>query len=174
MPKSVECIYRRQWKDDGAYTEVEHVLPQSFGRFQNNFTLIRMVCDECNQFFGNHLELNLARDTVEGQSRVDLFVRRPEEFRSPGRRSRMKIRIAEGPLKGAYAYRHYSEDAGAVELVPVPQVLFRQRSRDEYMYFPLDDLPGQDEFDSLQLDVQHAEAIRAFGVSVDDLSVSQA
>ena len=42
------------------------------------------------------------------------------------------------------------------------------------MYFPLDDLPGQDEFDSLQLDVQHAEAIRAFGVSVDDLSVSQA
>ena len=60
MPPDVECIYCRQTKDESAYSKVEHVLPQSFGRFRNNLTLARMVSDECNQFFGNHLEIHRA------------------------------------------------------------------------------------------------------------------
>lgn len=170
MPASIECIYCRQRRPESAYTKAEHVLPQSFGKFRNNLTLIRSVCDDCNQFFGDYLELPLARDTVEGQSRVDFEVKKPEEFRSPGPRTRLKVRIAEGPFKGAYAFRSYSKDVEGVQLKPVPQVGFRQMSTGDYSYFLLDDLPELAAIEDAQADLEHPEAIRAFGVSVDELS----
>lgn len=170
MSTTIECIYCRQSKPESAYTKVEHVLPQSFGRFKNNLTLARIVCDDCNQFFGDNLELVLARDTVEGQSRVDFGIRRPEEFRSPGRRTRIKIRIAEGRFKGAHAFREYSEDVGTVQLEPVPQVGFREHATGEYRYFTLDQLPEPKELELFQADLEHPEAIRAFGVAVEELS----
>ncbi|HMJ10624.1 MAG TPA: HNH endonuclease [Polyangiaceae bacterium] len=63
------CIYCRASKPDAAFSKVEHVVPQSFGRFEGNLTLINVVCDDCNEFFGNELELYLARDTPDGLSR---------------------------------------------------------------------------------------------------------
>lgn len=150
--------------------KAEHVLPQSFGKFKDNLTLVRSVCDDCNQFFGDYLELPLARDTVEGQSRVDFDVKKPEEFRSPGPQTRLKVRIAEGPFKGAYAFREYAKDVDAVQLRPVPQVGFRDRSTGDYTYFLLDDLPELAALEDSKVDLEHPDAIRAFGVSVDELS----
>jgi len=40
------CIYCQQHKSDDGFTKVEHVMPQSFGRFQNNFTLRNLACDD--------------------------------------------------------------------------------------------------------------------------------
>ncbi|MBI3305415.1 hypothetical protein HYZ80_03795 [Candidatus Parcubacteria bacterium] len=81
-------------------------MPQSFGRFQDNFTLNgqdhpHIVCDCCNQYFGDNLEINLARDTFEGIYRYEIGVKKPEEFKSAGKRSRLKIEVAEGEFKGA-------------------------------------------------------------------------
>lgn len=40
MSTTIECIYCREDKPESAYTKVEHVLPQSFGRFRDdNMTL---------------------------------------------------------------------------------------------------------------------------------------
>ena len=48
MSTTIECIYCREDKPESAYTKVEHVLPQSFGRFRDdNMTLTRVVCDDC-------------------------------------------------------------------------------------------------------------------------------
>lgn len=165
-PWSIECIYCRENKPTSSYTKVDHVLPQSFGKFENNLTLIRLVCDSCNQFFGDNVELALARDTLEGQSRVDFGVKRAEEFISSGRRSRIRIEIAEGEFKGAYAFRDYSEADDSVTLQPVPQVGFRQRESTEYKYFPLDELPDKTQLIELGLDLKH---IRAVGVTLEEL-----
>jgi hypothetical protein len=40
-------------------------VPQAFGTFKNNLVL-RCVCTDCNQFFGDKLELSFNRDTGEG------------------------------------------------------------------------------------------------------------
>jgi hypothetical protein len=166
----IECIYCRENKPASAYTKVDHVLPQSFGKFENNLTLIRLVCDACNQFFGDNVELALARDTLEGQSRVDFGVKRAEEFISPGRRSRIRIKIAEGEFKGAYAFRDYSEANDGITLQPVPQVGFRQREAAGYKYFLLDELPDARSLEALGFDLRQPKSIRAVGIGVEELS----
>jgi hypothetical protein len=53
----MKCIYCKVEKDAKYFTKVEHVIPQSFGHFENNLTLRNVVCDDCNQYFGDNLEL---------------------------------------------------------------------------------------------------------------------
>ena len=65
----MKCIYCLEDKPETSYKKVEHVIPQSFGVFKNNFTLNKVVCDDCNNYFGDNLEIDLARDTYEGHSR---------------------------------------------------------------------------------------------------------
>ncbi|MDO8358027.1 MAG: HNH endonuclease [Nitrospirota bacterium] len=170
MSTVIECIYCREKQPVSAYTKAEHVIPQSFGKFRNNFTLRQLVCDACNQFFGDNIELALARDTLEGQSRADIGVKKAEDFKSLGHQSRIRIMIAEGDFKGAYAFRDYSEADGKVTLQPVPQVGFRQRESGGYKYFPLDELPDKKQLAELDLDLQHPKSIRAVGLDVEELS----
>ena len=167
VPSVIECIYCREKQPASAYAKAEHVIPQSFGKFRNNLTLRHLVCDTCNQFFGDNIELALARDTLEGQSRVDFGVKKAEDFASPGQQGRISIEIAEGEFKGAYAFRDYSETESSVTLQPVPQVGFRQRESTEYKYFPLDELPDKKQLVELGLDPKH---IRAVGVTVEELA----
>lgn len=49
----MKCVYCLQDKSPTAFTKAEHVIPQSFDVFKNNLTLIDLVCDDCNQLFGN-------------------------------------------------------------------------------------------------------------------------
>ncbi|MBY0473233.1 HNH endonuclease [Patescibacteria group bacterium] len=62
------CIY---CKKEGVenFKGVEHVIPQSFGKFSSDTPTLRNVCDECNTYFGKELDLLLARDTIEGVTR---------------------------------------------------------------------------------------------------------
>jgi len=55
------CIYCLKDSNNVSFKKSEHVLPQSFGVFENNFTLNGVVCDSCNKYFGDNLELDLAR-----------------------------------------------------------------------------------------------------------------
>ena len=85
-------------------------MSQSFGLFSNNFTLDQEVCDDCNKYFGDNLEIDLARDTYEGLSRFDYGLKKTSEYKSLGNRSRLVIKVAEGQFKGALVYLEYSED----------------------------------------------------------------
>jgi HNH endonuclease len=170
MTANIRCIYCQEDKPESAYEKSEHVIPQSFGKFLNNFTLLCLVCDACNQFFGDNLELVLARDTLEGQSRTDFGVKKAEDFRSPGHQSRIRIKIAEGPFKGAYAYRNYSEVDGKVTLQPVPQIGFLQVESGGRKYFPLNEIPDQQQFEELGLSFQGPKSIRVVGLGVEEAS----
>lgn len=170
VPSVIECIYCREKQPASAYAKAEHVIPQSFGKFRNNLTLRHLVCDACNQFFGDSIELALARDTLEGQSRPDFGVKKAADFKSPGHQSRIRIKIAEGDFKGAYAFRDYSGADGKVTLQPVPQIGFRQRESGGYKYFTLDELPDKKQLEALGLDIRQPKSIRAVGIGEGELS----
>ena len=167
---NVQCIYCLEDKWESAYKKADHVSPQSFGKFANNFTLLRLVCDACNQFFGDSIDLALARDTLEGQSRVYWGVKNPEDFKSPGHQSRIIIKIAEGNFKGAYAYLDYSVADGKITLLPVPQIGFRQRESGEHKYFRLNELPDKKHLEELGLSLQDPKSIRVVGLGSEEVS----
>lgn len=170
MTGRIQCIYCQEDKLASAYEKVEHVIPRSFGKFRDNFTLKQLVCDSCNQFFGNSLELALARDTLEGQSRSEFGVKKPADFKPPGPQSRIRIKIAEGEFKGAYAFLNYSEADQKITLQPIPQVGFRHRDLGEFKYFLLDQIPDKKQLEELGFLSQGPKSIRAVGLGVVEVS----
>ena len=164
----MKCIYCLIDKPATLFTKKEHVIPQSFGLFKNNLTLRQMVCDDCNQYFGDYLEIALARDTVEGSSRFEFEVKRPDQFKSLGKDSRMIVKVAEGECKGAYAYKEYSEEQNKIVIRPVPQVGFLKASTYEYQYFLLDEVPDRKYLEENGFDLNHPRGIRIFGIDFED------
>lgn len=163
----MKCIYCLEEKIDDHFTKAEHIIPQAFGVFRNNFTLNNEVCDQCNQYFGDNLEIDLGRDTVEGISRHQLGVKLPKEFKSLGNRSRLSFKVMEGPLSGAYAYLDYSTEINDVILKPLPQVGFLNKETLEYMYFKLDEIPQKDQLDLLNLD--YSKNVRFLGATENSI-----
>jgi len=131
----MECIYCKKTDEETSFNKSEHIIPQSFGKFNDNLTLSGIVCDDCNQFFGDTLERPLARETKEGLQRFELGIKGTTEFKNPGRNSRQLIQLAEGPNQGAYAYREYSEKTKKIELFPAFQIGLLKKNSDKYEFF---------------------------------------
>ena len=165
----MKCIYCLENKTETSYRKTEHVIPQSFGVFKKNFTLNKVVCDDCNKYFGDTLEIDLARDTFEGHSRFDFYVKRPNDYKSYGKKSRIIIRIVEGLLKGTYAYREYSPDSNEIILKPISQVGFKKLDSNEYEYYLLDEIPDKEYLEKNNFDLKHTQAIKAFCIDVNQL-----
>ena len=163
----MKCVYCIEDKPLSAFTKAEHVMPQSFGLFTNNLTLVNTVCDDCNQYFGNNLEIVMARDTFEGASRFEFELKTLKKFKSLGKRSRMTIKIAEGECKGAYAYKEYSKEQDNIVIKPVPQIGFLKNEPAEYEYFLLDQIPYKSYLENNGFDLKHPRCIRVFGIDVD-------
>lgn len=141
----MKCIYCLEEKEGTCFNKREHVLPESFGRFKNNFTLQKTVCDKCNQIFGDTHETILGRDTIEGGTlRYDIGIKKPEKFKSLGRRSRSSITVQEGRYPGMHVYRKYVEETGRIMLYPCPQVgILTHEGR--YEWYLLDNLPKNED-----------------------------
>lgn len=136
MPRCIYCL-----KDKGGtdYKRREHVLPQAFGKFKpNNLILNKIVCDECNQFFGDNIEIFLARDTIEGMYRLQHNIR-------PGggvkKSNRLQFKIAEGEMKGVIVKHVFSKKAGESDFEPVLQICFYDSEKKEYECFKPENLP---------------------------------
>jgi hypothetical protein len=163
------CIYCLEDRTQSCFTKVEHVVPQSFGRFANNLTLREMVCDECNQYFGDNLEIALGRDTYEGGLRFQYGLKSPDEFKSLGKQSRLLVTVEEGEFKGAYAYRDYSEDQGEIVIKPIPQVGFRKTGNPGYDYYLLDDLPPKQYLDERGYELNQPGSIKIIPLTCREL-----
>jgi hypothetical protein len=57
------CIYCKKTKLSTQFN-IEHVMPRAFGHYKDNLTL-HCVCKECNQYFGDNLEIIFSRDSME-------------------------------------------------------------------------------------------------------------
>ena len=87
---TVTCIYCLQARPVSAFRHREHVMSRCFGTFRpDNLILREVVCDECNQYFGENIELILGRDSIEGILRYRHGIK-PEK--APRSHKRLKFR----------------------------------------------------------------------------------
>lgn len=138
------CIYCLEKKTEDHFRKAEHVMPQSFGKFEGNFTLHGVVCDECNHYFGSTLELALGRDTFEGHLRFRHGVKDPADFK-PFRNKRVTFKVTEGPFAGCHAYTEYVEQVGGIQVFYMPQVGFLMSPANRHEYFLSTEIPTIEE-----------------------------
>jgi len=110
--------------------------------FKNNPILYKTVCDKCNQYFGENIELHLGRDTIEGIMRYRYGIK-PRELSK--KHARLKFKILKGPLKGMIVMPKYSGVHGESDIEPVLQAGFFKREKQEYVYFEPQDIPTSKE-----------------------------
>lgn len=104
-------------------------MSRALGTFEHNWTL-DCVCDECNQYFANHLELPLGRDSREAFVRIELGLKPPAAIATILNR-RVKTSLRDpGPFDGIRVLMSTSEDGTEVVPVPVPQVGLRRPGED--------------------------------------------
>lgn len=101
---------------------------------------------------------------------ADFGIKKAEEYRSPGRSSRIQFTRAEGPFKGARAFPDYSEADGKIIRKPIPQVGFRQKVSGEYEYFALDEVPEKMSLETRGFDLHAPGSIRIVGGGVAEIS----
>lgn len=140
----IKCIYCLKDKSSSQYQKREHVIPQCYGKFTpNNPILYKTVCDECNQYFGEKIELYLGRDTIEGVMRYKYGIK-PGKL--PKRYTRLKFKIhEEGELKGMIVTPKPSGEHDEIDLETVMQAGFFNKDKQEYDYFEPQDIPTEKE-----------------------------
>lgn len=136
------CIWCVTEKPEAAFN-VEHVLPQSFGTFEDNFTLVHVVCKECNDFFARELEPWLARDSLEGFDRYRYGQKPTTEFKSQGKRSTTRVQLTEGPFAGAWGFTLPDEERLGIRAFP--QAGFAKAADGPFDWYMLDELPTKED-----------------------------
>lgn len=102
-------------------TKREHVMSQALGTFEQNWTL-DCVCDQCNEYFANNLELALGRDSREALLRLELGLKPPSGAAQLLQR-RVKASLQEpGQFDGMRLLIRPSDDGTDIGPVPLPQV----------------------------------------------------
>lgn len=153
----MKCIYCLEDKEERLFEHTEHVIPRCFGVFENNLTLNQLVCDDCNQYFGDNLEIALGRDSLEAIARFN-FGKSPKS--KPVYR-RLKFRIGD--------IRNYQ----GVQVIPIPpnnrngfdeikleaQVGFFNKAKNEYDYFQKDEIPSKSELEGPTYDLKKKEIV---------------
>jgi len=154
---TVTCIYCLQAKPISAFRHREHVMPRCFGTFRpDNLILREVVCDECNQYFGEDIELVLGRDSIEGILRYRYGIK-PEK--APRSHKRLKFRVEAGELKGLIVIPKYSGVPGETDIEPVLQVGFYHKERQLPDYFEPQDIPAAKELKAQGYDISRERTI---------------
>ncbi len=137
----MKCIYCCAEKRTEEFTKREHVIPQAFGKFKNNLTLIKKVCDDCNQYFGDTLEIALARDTPEGIMRFVHGIKEPNEYKTIGKKTRLNSIISkEGIIRDAFMKFTIKNESFGIE--PKEQIGFLRKDKNVYDFYLLSDFPS--------------------------------
>ena len=148
------CIYCLKPEPSVTFKKTAHVIPQSFGKFEQNLTANGMECDACNQFFGDNLELVLSRDTLEGNLRVPYGIKRPGDFKPIGSATRLVVPAPSGPYKGAPRALRYDAGSTTPTLDQVPAVGLSRRNTDEKAWFAPADIPRREDLDPRVYDLE--------------------
>jgi hypothetical protein len=142
-PRKLRCIYCLKDKNPSDFQKREHVIPQGFGLFTpDNLILRELVCDECNQYFGDHLELYLGRDSFESFERSRHGFKAKEPLR---KRRRVKSKIRSGEFKGVLVREIAGNKIGSLLAEKLVQVGFHNKEKGEYDFFEIGDIPHLDE-----------------------------
>ena len=122
MPR---CIYCSEDKPLSAFN-TGHVMPKMLGRFRGFPTLHDAECRDCNQYFGDHVEIVLGRDSHEGLQRLALG-QKPAARTWEYRGHLVELTIPPGsPWEGARLSIGPSPDGRTIVINLVPQIGVRR------------------------------------------------
>ncbi len=120
-----------------------HVIPQAFGKFENNLVLHDIECEDCNKFSGNKLELVLARDSKEG---LDRFEHGLVEPRKDGRRLGKRFSFTiQGRFEGASLEIDPDAPSNELRLRPVREIGFGPNWDGPFKWYRPEDVPPVEE-----------------------------
>jgi hypothetical protein len=129
------CIYCRH--DQREQFSREHVIPRSLGSFQDNLT-IGSVCLGCNQYFGKHLDLQLARESAESVVRMQYGLGKRD---AAPRKSTVIARInVPGPMFGAKVLLGPNAAGDGIEITYLPQVALQGKDSEDWKWYLEEDL----------------------------------
>ncbi len=138
----MKCIYCLEIKSKEDYRKREHVIPQCFGKFTpDNLILYETVCDDCNQYFGESIELFFGRDSFEGIERLRHGIRPKKPLKN---RRRIKSEVYEGEWKGVIVTEVAQENSREIGLKMAAQAGFYNKYKHGYDYFEPEDIPDAD------------------------------
>jgi HNH endonuclease len=135
------CLYCGRTDPPGGFTR-EHVLQSAFGGFRNALTLTDAVCGTCNQYFGDHLDVMLARDSIEAVLRLLHGLKDPAEIRGM-LKHHVRVRLPrDGTMWGGAHVELTAAPPGQEGLGgrPMPQVGFERRDGTGWDYLTEDEL----------------------------------
>ncbi len=120
-------------------------MPQCFGKFTpDNLILYDHVCDECNGYFGQKLELFLGRDSYEAIERLRHGLKPKESLKN---RRRIRSKIIEGKWKNVIVTEKLHTDASNIGLEKAVQAGFFNTATNEYDFFEPKDIPNARELE---------------------------
>ena len=135
----MKCIYCLETKSKNGFRKREHIIPQCFGKFSpDNLILYDTVCDDCNQYFGEKIELFFGRDSFEGIERLKHGIKPKELLRN---RRRVKSKIFEGEWKSVIVIERYQANLKKIGLEKVVQAGFYNKFKHGYDYFEPETFP---------------------------------
>lgn len=103
--------------------------------FQNNFVLT-CVCEKCNKFFGDELELVLGRNSREAILRLHHGVKAPAGA-SQLRYDNARLTVGElGPWRGAQIELAVDPTDTKLDTRPIPQIAFKKKDEQDWHWMP--------------------------------------
>ena len=151
------CIYCKKNKSFSSYQKREHVIPQGFGKFAtNNFVLRNIVCDDCNKYFGEKIELFLCRDSFEGLERIRHGIKPKDPLKN---RRRIKNKVHSGHLKGLIVREKRLAENGRIDVEKSLQAGFYNTQNGMYEYFEPNDIPTAEELRCNGFDLKTKEIV---------------
>jgi len=146
IEQAMVCIYCLKDLPKEFYISSEHVIPQAFGKFgPDTPTLIDLVCDECNNYFGRTIDLILARRSLEALDRFRYGIKPADEINDL-QQGRVQFSFGqEGEWQGIiFELKADKRDANGIVVEPIPQVGFAKKSGKGHIYIPEEVLKNSD------------------------------
>lgn len=132
------CIYCLEDLPSNGFRGTEHVIPESLGVFENNLTLNGVVCDGCNQLFGDTIDLMLGRGSSEAVHRLNYGAQPPEKALHL-RRDRVRFAFkSEDSWDGLLL--ELRPEAGSLAVQPIPQVGFWTQPEGPFVFVSEEEL----------------------------------
>ncbi len=131
------CIYCKT-EDQSVFKGVEHMIPQSFGKFGSDTPTLKNVCDRCNAFFAKELDQVLARDSWEGINRYKKGIKSREQ--RPLKRLKMSLeKVPEMGDFGGLVFQGVDSSTGKL-LPPKGQFQIKNLKTNEFDVFFLGEI----------------------------------
>ena len=130
------------------------MIPQCLGRFSpDNLILYKCVCDDCNQYFGDKLELFLGRDSFESIERKRHGIEPKKPLKN---KRRVKSKIKDGEWKGVIVEDAKADKPGEIGIRNSIQAGFYNKFTDEYVYYEPNDIPTAEQLEKEVFDIHIA------------------